>query len=141
MPRAGGDDDDDDGDIEHSTDGLELDEHATSDAEGDQEGLSDSAHDSHPDGGFNFGFSSAEVSDTDELEYLDAEVPVNLANRERAASATQVSSVFGDGKKRKRKVPGNEDSRIRKKKLRALPTFASYEDFAQIIENEPEENV
>jgi len=138
MPAA---DDDYNGNIERSIDDSELDEFATSVAKGDQEGLSESGHDSHPDGGFNFGFSSAEASDADDLAHLDGEVPVNLTNRERAASANQESSVFGDGKKRKRKVPGNEDSRIRKKKLRALPTFASYEDFAQIIENEPEENV
>jgi ribosome biogenesis protein MAK21 len=137
MPGAGGDDDG----IERSIDDSELDGHATSNAEGDQDGLSESAHDSHSDGGFSFRFSSAEASDTDDLAHLDAEVSVDLTNRERSASATQESSVFGDGRKRKRKVPGNEDSRIRKKKLRALPTFASYEDFAQIIENEPEENV
>jgi ribosome biogenesis protein MAK21 len=134
MPRAD-DDDDNDEIIERSIDDSELDEHVPSDAEGDQEGLSES------DGGFNFGFSSASASDTDDLVHLDAEVPVDLTNREKATSA-QETSVFGDGKKRKRKVPRNEeDSRIRKKKLRSLPTFASYEDYAQIIEDEPEENV
>ena len=41
---------------------------------------------------------------------------------------------------RKRKGRG-DDERTRKKKLRALPTFASYEDYARMIEDGPEEDI
>ena len=139
IPRAedeSDDDDDDDGNVEHPISGSELDEHASSDTEGDQAGLSESEHDSYPDEGFDLGFLSAEASDTDDLVHLDAEVP-----DENATSAAQESSALGGGKKRKHKGLEKGDLRIRKKKLRALPTFASYEDFAQMIEDEPEENV
>jgi ribosome biogenesis protein MAK21 len=60
---------------------------------------------------------------------------------EQAGSATQVSPALSGGEKRKRKGPGHEDERIRKKKLRALPTFASYEDYARMIEDGPEEDI
>ena len=53
----------------------------------------------------------------------------------------QVSPALSGSKKRKLKGPENEDKRIRKKKLRALPTFASYEDYAWMIEDAPEENL
>ena len=49
--------------------------------------------------------------------------------------------ALGGGKKRKLKEPEKEDGRTRKKKLRALPTFASYEDYARMIEDGPEENI
>jgi len=142
MPRAEGgvDSDDDDGRIGHSIPDSESDEHASSDTEGDLEGLSESEHDDSLDGGFNdVGFSSAEASDTDDLVHLGAKTPVGITKRGQTGSAAQESPVFGD-KKRKRKGPGKEDMQISKKKLRTLPTFANYEDFAQMIEDESEEN-
>jgi len=144
MPRAEGNDDsdDDDGHIEHSIPDSESDEHASSDTEGDREGLSESEHDSNLDGGFDdVGFSSAEASDTDDLVNLDAKTPVGIIQRGQTGTAAQESPVFGGGKKRKRKGPGKEDMQVHKKKLRDLPTFASYEDFAQMIEDDSEENL
>lgn len=137
MPRAEGDDDSDDDDkhIEHSIPDSGSDEHASSDTEGDLEGLCESEHDS------NALFSSAEASDTDDLAHLDAETPVDITMRGQTGSAAPESPVFGGGKKRKRKGPGKEDRQVRKKKLRAFPMFASYEDFAQMIEDESEENL
>ena len=144
MPRAEGDDDsdDDDGHIEHSIPDSESDGHASSDTEGDPEGLSESEHDSNLDGGFKgVGLPSTEASDTDDLVHLDAETPIDVAKHGQTGSTAQDSSVFDGGKKRKRKGSGKEDMRSRKKKLRTLPTFASYEDFAQMIEDESEEDL
>jgi len=144
MPRAEGAEDSDDGDghTEHSIPDSESDEHASSDAEGDQDELSESEHDDNLDGGFDdIGFSTAEESDTDDLVHLDAETPVDIIQRGQTGSAAQESPVFGGGKKRKRKGPGKEDLQIYKKKLRDLPTFASYEDFAEMIEDDSEENL
>lgn len=42
------------------------------------------------------------------------------------------------GQKRKR---GREEAKERRKKMRSLPTFASYEDYAKMIEDGPEDNV
>jgi ribosome biogenesis protein MAK21 len=139
MPRT--EDEDEDEDIGNSVGDSELDEHASSDTDEDHGGLSESAYDNYPDGRFDFGLSSAEASDMDDLVRLDAEDPVNLTKHGKAASAAQESSTFGGGKKRKRKGSWKEDSWIRKKKIRALPTFASYEDFVEMIEDGPEENV
>lgn len=143
MPRAEGDDDGDDGDAhtEHSIPDSESDEQASSDTEGDREELSESEHDSNLDGGTDdIGFSSAEDSDTDDLVHLDVETPAGIIHGQ-TGSAAQESPVFGGGKKRKRKGPGKEDMQIHKKKLRNLPTFASYEDFAEMIEDDSEENL
>ena len=60
---------------------------------------------------------------------------------EQAGSDKQVSPALSCDKTRKRKGLGDEDVRTRKKKLRALPTFASYEDYARMIEDGPEENI
>jgi ribosome biogenesis protein MAK21 len=60
---------------------------------------------------------------------------------DQAGSDTQVSPTLSDGKTRKRKGRGDEDVRTRKKKLRALPTFASYDDYARMIEDGPEESL
>jgi len=145
IPRAEGhdddnDDDEDDGSIEHSI-SSEPDEPAFSDTEGDQEGLSDSEYDGNVDGEFNDNwFSSPEASETVDLVHIDAEVPVDLTKRRQADFAMEESPISGGGKKRKRNGSGKEDVLIRKKP-RAFPTFASYEDFAQMIEDEPEENL
>jgi ribosome biogenesis protein MAK21 len=140
MPRA--EEDDGDGHTEHSIPDSESDERASSDTEGDREGLSESEHDSNLDGGFDdIGFLSAEDSDTGDQVHLVTETPVDIIQRGQTGSAAQESPVFGGGKKRKRKGPGKEDMQIHKKKLRNLPTFASYEDFAEMIEDDPEENL
>jgi hypothetical protein len=53
----------------------------------------------------------------------------------------QVSPALSGSKKRKLKGPENEDGRIRKKKLRAFPTFESHDDYGQMIEDGPEEDL
>ena len=60
---------------------------------------------------------------------------------DQAGSDTQVLPAVSGGKTRKRKGRGDGDERTRKKKLRSLPTFASYEDYARMIEDGPEENI
>ena len=60
---------------------------------------------------------------------------------DQAGSDTQVLPTLSSGKTRKRKGRGDDDERARKKKLRALPTFASYEDYARMIEDGPEEDL
>ena len=60
---------------------------------------------------------------------------------DQAGSDTQVLSALSGGKTRKRKGRGDEDERTRKKRLRALPTFASYEDYARMIEDGSEEDI
>ena len=43
------------------------------------------------------------------------------------------------GEKRKRK--GGEEGQKKRKKVRSLPTFASYEDYAKLIEEGPEDDI
>jgi ribosome biogenesis protein MAK21 len=132
MQRA---DINDDGDVEHSIVDSDPDEYASVDTEGVQEGLSgaedySSVQWESDDGG--------EASDADDLTDLDPEVPLDF---EQPGSVALGSSTFSGGIKRKRKGPGKGDVPTRNKRPRALPTFASYEDYAQMIEDDPEENV
>ena len=43
------------------------------------------------------------------------------------------------GEKRKRK--GGKEEQKKRKKVRSLPTFASYEDYAKLIEEGPEDDI
>jgi ribosome biogenesis protein MAK21 len=151
MPKADGDDDDDSDDDDVDDDSLveypiHPDEHASSDTEGGQEEPSDAEDDGPVDWDGVGLSSSSDASDADESDVvnLDASAPLvetQLTVYEQAGSATQVSPALSGGKKRKQKGSGKEDERVRKKKLRALPTFASYEDYAQMIEDGPEEDI
>jgi ribosome biogenesis protein MAK21 len=128
----------DDGDVEHSIVDSDQDEYASVDTEGDQEGPSGAEDYSSVQCESDDGFSFGEASDADDLMVLDPEVPVDF---EQPGSVTLGSSTFIGGIKRKRKGPGKGDVPTRNKRPRALPTFASYEDYAQVIEDDPEENV
>jgi len=126
LPRADDDDDDDSG-VEGCRSGP--DESAPFDAEGDYLGPSDIERGSDVDWEIgDVGLSFAEASDGDDLVNLDAEIPVDVTMKEQTG-------------KRKRQGPEKEDVRISKRKLRTLPTFASYEDYTRMIEDGPDENM
>ncbi|KZV64527.1 CBF-domain-containing protein [Peniophora sp. CONT] len=90
-------------------------------------------------------FSLAEDSDADDLLDLDAEVPDGLIHfpgtslQDPEQDEGEEWGGFDDGasKKRKRK----EEEKSRRQKLRSLPTFASYEDYAKMIEDAPEDDI
>ncbi|KAI9450958.1 CBF-domain-containing protein [Russula earlei] len=132
LPKAeaDGDDEDDDNDddddcVEHSIRSSEPGEHPSSRTEGDQAGQSGPEHGSNVDWEF------SDVGDDSDADDLDAEIPVHVTSpRESWVS-----------NKRKRQGPEKDDVRMSKRKLRALPTFASYDDYAQMIEDGPEENL
>ena len=151
LPKAeededGEDVDDDDGDdsrVGHSNEDSESDEHAFFDTntEEDEEASSEAKDDVN----VNWELGGAEVSDVDDSVNSDLlRTPVSkLTVYDQAGSDTQelLPVLSGGGKTRKRKGRGEEDERTRKKKLRALPTFASYEDYARMIEDGPEEDL
>jgi ribosome biogenesis protein MAK21 len=88
--------------------------------------------------------SLAEGSDAEDLLDLDAEVPIGLIPFNGAVSEEEQEEgeEWGgvDVKSKKRSAKGDE--RIAKRrKLRSLPTFASAEDYAAIIDAEPEDNL
>ena len=99
------------------------------------------------------GLSLAEVSDNEDLISLDGDLPHGLieydgsdvdANEDDDDDAATLAKdeewggiSSGNDKKRKR-----EDSRMgKRKKLRSLPTFASYEDYAKLIEEGLEDDI
>lgn len=116
-------DDEDDIPVDHSIQDSESDDHASSDTNTEEDKrVSSDAEDGIK---INWEFDGIEFSDVDGS----------------AGSDTQLLTALSGSKTRKRKGRGDEDERSRKKKLRALPTFASYEDYARMIEDGPEENI
>ncbi|KAG2121610.1 ribosome biogenesis protein [Suillus clintonianus] len=95
------------------------------------------------DGGSGDDFSMVEDSDNEDLIGLD-EVPQGLieydgiVEEEDHGDGEEQWNGFGNTKKRKQE---NDSKREKRKKLRSLPTFASYEDYAKMIEDGPEDDI
>ncbi|KIO01911.1 hypothetical protein M404DRAFT_1002652 [Pisolithus tinctorius Marx 270] len=91
-------------------------------------------------------FSLAEASDDDDLlaindipgliEYDGSDAPEEDLERD----GDERAGFGGSRDKRKRKGKG-EDKERKRKKRKTLPTFASYEDYAKMIEDGPEDNI
>lgn len=89
--------------------------------------------------------SLPEASDAADLQDL-AEASVDLIEYDVVGSVAEEWTGLGGGvdvtdNKRKRSRGGNDGAPARRKKLRSLPTFASYEDYARMIEDGPEEDM
>jgi ribosome biogenesis protein MAK21 len=139
LPKVAGDEDlleeSDDDDIPSDLD--------DGDDEGDDSSLGDSDASNVEDE--DDALSFAEASDNEDLVPLD-DMPAGLidfegsdagSNAEDAADEEEWGGI-NDGKKRKR---AGDTRGARRKKLRALPTFASYEDYARMIEEAPEDDI
>ena len=105
--------------------------------------------------GDNDGLSLAEASDNEDLISLDGDLPHGLieydgsdadagdTDRDDNDAATLAKDEewggisSGNDKKRKRE----NDKTGKRKKLRSLPTFASYEDYAKLIEEGLEDDI
>jgi ribosome biogenesis protein MAK21 len=157
LPKADEDEDDedvdDDDDVDdedspgdHSIQDSESDEHAFSDTDTDTDTdtgeYEEASSDAEDDNNANCEFDGVGISGVDGSVNPDSLEPRSkLTVYDQAGSDAQVSPALSGGETRKRKGRGDEDERTRKKKLRALPTFASYEDYARMIEDGPEEEL
>jgi ribosome biogenesis protein MAK21 len=123
------------------------DEDLMADSDSDPSGLDDSdssdgeADVDEEDAGSGDDFSMAEGSDNEDLIDLD-EVPQGLieyyGSADEHGDGEESWSGFGSTKKRKQET---ESKREKRKRLRSLPTFASYEDYAKMIEDGPEDDI
>ncbi|KAH9840749.1 CBF-domain-containing protein [Rhodofomes roseus] len=90
-------------------------------------------------------FSLAEASDAEDLITLDADMPVGLLEYDGSDASDpeeeEWNGIDADQSVKKRKRVEEDGKKGRKKKLRSLPTFASYEDYARMIEDGPEDNL
>jgi ribosome biogenesis protein MAK21 len=132
MPPTAGDDDNDDED-EDALLGPGSEEEAPSAFE--EENDLENGHDDE--------FSLLEASD----DLLDpTEASVDLIEYDTIDCGAEEWSGLGGSvdvtdNKRKRSRGGNDGAPARRKKLRSLPTFASYEDYARMIEDGPEDDL
>ncbi|KAH9041614.1 CBF-domain-containing protein [Lactarius pseudohatsudake] len=156
MPPTAGDNEDDDdhddlltgeaegltspsiSDVEDGLLGSGPDEDASTASEGKHDDNVDSGHDDDDD-------EPSLLEDSDDLLDL-AEASVDLIEYDVADSDAEEWTGLGGGadvadNKRKRGRGGNDGAPARRKKHRSLPTFASYEDYARMIEDGPEENL
>lgn len=91
--------------------------------------------------------SLAEASDAEDLLPLDTDLPEGLleydgSDAEHGGEDEDeewggISEALAKPGKRKR----GDEEKNKRKKLRSLPTFASYEDYAKLIEDAPEDNL
>lgn len=155
MPELKGGDVDDDlmEDSDELPSGLDEDSEGGSGAEledDEAEDMAGAARASDDDA-----FFLVEASDAEDLLDLDEVNPTGLVEYDGsdAGSAPEEEwAGFGDGAsavagggKRKRTAEGEGEGegkgKSQRKKRRSLPTFASYEDYAKMIEDGPEDNV
>lgn len=136
---VGGDDDiSPDDDSSGGSEGL-------SDEDGDAE--SDDAVPEEQDDDDDEDLSLAEGSDADDLIDLDDDIPEGLVEYPGSESGEidgeggEWTGFGGGDAGTKRKRGGKHDDGKKKKKLRSLPTFASYEDYAKMIEEGPEDDI
>jgi len=85
--------------------------------------------------------SLIEASDNDDLIPLD-EMPDDVLAYDGSLSESEDEGEWGgiQSKTRKRKRGDDKETDL-KKKRRSLPTFVSYEDYAKMIEDGPENNI
>ena len=152
MPKVQGDDDD----LLEDSDGDDLpsdfgdsDEVDTSENENDDDDEEGGVEEDDDDN-----LSLAEASDNEDLISLDGDLPHGLIEYD----GSDVDGTDGDddddaatlakneewggistGTKKKRKR--EDDKTVKRKKLRSLPTFASYEDYAKLIEEGLEDDI
>ncbi|KZT67570.1 CBF-domain-containing protein [Daedalea quercina L-15889] len=90
-------------------------------------------------------FSLAEASDAEDLIPLDADAPTGLIEYDGSNASHPEEEEWGgieaEQPSKKRKRTEQDRKKDKKKKLRSLPTFASYEDYARMIEDGPEDNL
>jgi len=125
----------DDGD-DKDNENLNADSNLNDENESDTE---DDGHTEHSDD-----ISLAEGSDDDDLIDLDEVLPEGLidydgSDTEETPEDEEEWTGFGRGQKRKR--AGEQKGCGRRKKLRSLPTFASYEEYAKMIDEGPEDDI
>jgi ribosome biogenesis protein MAK21 len=78
-----------------------------------------------------------EGSDNEDLIILDGDSPEGLIEYEGSSEDEDQWAGVGDGDERgekRKREKGMEQTGSRRKKLRSLPTFASYEEYAEMIE-------
>ncbi|KAK0466300.1 CBF/Mak21 family-domain-containing protein [Desarmillaria tabescens] len=121
MPKAEGDDDlMEDSDIDEDDLPSDFDADEDDDDEPDDDGL-----------------SLAEGSDNDDLISLDGDMPEGLIEYDGSGEEEEWGGIDSGNGKRKR----TEETKEKRKKFKSLPTFASYEDYAKMIEDGPEDDI
>ncbi|KIY43200.1 CBF-domain-containing protein [Fistulina hepatica ATCC 64428] len=84
----------------------------------------------------------AETSDNEDLTPFDGGL-IEFDGSENAGGEDENEDEWGgvDDSFKKRKRSTQSDDKLRRKKLKSLPTFASYEDYAKMIEDGPEDDI
>ncbi|KAG6831476.1 hypothetical protein H0H92_010385 [Tricholoma furcatifolium] len=147
MPKAAGEDSDlmedsdadvDDDDELPSDFDLDMED---DDDESQDEGAEDEFEDENDDE--DDALSLVEGSDNEDLISLNGDVPDGLIDWDGSDGGKDEDEDgewggIGDGNKKRKR---DETLSGKRKKIKALPTFASYEDYAKMIEEGPEDDI
>lgn len=127
-----------------SSDNDELPSGLDEDSDDDEGIESDEEEDENDEDDDEDALSLVEGSDAEDLLPLDANVPEGLIEYDGSdAEAEDEDEEWGGigGAATNKRKHGGEDDKKKRKKIRSLPTFASYEDYAKMIEDGPEDNI
>jgi ribosome biogenesis protein MAK21 len=131
MPKVADEDDLTDDDDDDVPSGLDVDD---SPSDGEDMGADEEADTPSDDDAL----SLAEGSDNEDLLPFNGLLTYDGSDADDEEEWGGITTNEDAGQKRKR---GREEAKERRKKMRSLPTFASYEDYAKMIEDGPEDNV
>ncbi|KAG8743453.1 hypothetical protein FRC10_012033 [Ceratobasidium sp. 414] len=133
LQQAGDDSDSVPGGLDDMSDDLDSDEESGSDDGEDVSEASSSDDESLPGGGMP---DDIDDSDDDPVDFAEDEGDlIELSEGQDASSDEELSRG-----KRKKSVAG-KSKREKRRKLRQLPTFASAEDYAKMIDDAPEDDI
>jgi len=108
----------------------------SSESDGDLPSEDENENDDEP-------LSLIEESDNEDLISLDRD-PEGLIENDGPESGEEEEEEWdgiGAGDRKRKRTEGAETRSGRRKKMRSLPTFASYEDYARMIEDAPEDDI
>ncbi|EKM50179.1 uncharacterized protein PHACADRAFT_264762 [Phanerochaete carnosa HHB-10118-sp] len=127
--------DDDLGEVDEE----EEEDEGEEDGDEDEDGAASLADDDDDD---DDALSLVEASDAEDLIPLDEDVPNGLIEYDGSNAEDEAEEWGGiSGSTSKKRKRGGDEQDKKRKKLRSLPTFASYEDYAKLIEDGPEDNI
>jgi ribosome biogenesis protein MAK21 len=155
MPRVEGDEDllEDPLEGPEDSDGFDFSSEMSDPSEGDEDEEQGNTFEENAenlsDGGGSDHLSLVEASDAEDLINLNDEVDVGIINAHFSDSESEDGEEWGGVRepqaksKRKRGAAdnGHTDIKGKKRKLRSLPTFASYDDYAAMIDDGPEDDI
>ncbi|KAI0339482.1 CBF-domain-containing protein [Trametopsis cervina] len=138
VPEDLDDSEEEDGGVDVSGDDEDVSEAEEEEEEEDEDEEKEDEEEDEDDA-----ISLVEASDNEDLVSLDALIDFDGPHSSSDADPDEEEwgGLDAGSTKRKRAAVEEDDTKKKRKKIRSLPTFASYEEYAKMIEDGPEDNI